>query len=145
MEIVKMQIQHVAGIAELEQACFSDPWPASAIEPELSNPLSCWLVASEGEKVIGYVGSQTVLDGADMMNIAVSSAHRRQSIARNLIEALIPELKNKGAICLVLEVRASNYPAIALYESMQFKLIGRRPNYYRHPKEDALILRKELV
>ena len=91
----------------------------------------------------GYVGSQTVLDETDMMNVAVHPDFRRQGIARGLILALTEELKKRGSHCLTLEVRASNDPARALYESLGFALAGTRRNYYHNPKEDALILRKE--
>ena len=74
------------------------------------------------------------------MNIAVSHTHRRQGIARMLVQELIARL---DAGMLTLEVRASNAPAIALYESLGFQQVGLRKNYYRKPKEDALILRKE--
>ena len=143
MEYVLMDGSHVAGIAALEKVCFSDPWSEASIASELHNPLSTWLVALDGDRITGYVGSQAVLDGADMMNIAVDPAYRRQGVAAELVERLITALKNKGVICLALEVRASNTPAIALYEKLGFEIVGRRPNYYRHPKEDALIMRKE--
>ena len=68
---------------------------------------------------------------------------RRQGVARALILALIGELKKRGSRCLTLEVRASNDPARALYESLGFAHVGTRRNYYQNPKEDALILRKE--
>ena len=64
-------------------------------------------------------------------------------IGEALIEALTEKLKEKENTCLTLEVRASNDPAIALYHKLGFVQVGRRPNYYRNPKEDALILRKE--
>jgi ribosomal-protein-alanine N-acetyltransferase len=143
MEYVFMNDSHVAGIAALEKIFFSDPWSETSISSELNNPLSLWLVAVDNDRVVGYVGSQTVLDGADMMNIAVDPAYRRQGVAAELIERLETALKSKGVICLVLEVRASNAPAIALYDKLGFAIVGRRPNYYRHPKEDALIMRKE--
>ena len=143
IEIRTMEPQDVPQIAELEKVCFSDPWSEKSIISELDNPLSCWLVAVSGEQVVGYVGSQTVLDGSDMMNIAVSPDFRRKGIAESLIEALISFLHERGSRCLILEVRASNVPAIALYEKLGFLEIGRRRNYYRNPKEDALILRKE--
>ena len=143
IEIRTMELQDVPQIAELEKVCFSDPWSEKSIVSELDNPLSCWLVAVSGEQVVGYVGSQTVLDGSDMMNIAVSPDFRRKGIAESLIEALISFLHERGSRCLILEVRASNVPAIALYEKLGFLEIGRRRNYYRNPKEDALILRKE--
>ena len=53
------------------------------------------------------------------------------------------ELKERDSHSLTLEVRSSNAPARALYEKLGFAQVGRRPNYYRNPKEDALILRKE--
>ena len=55
----------------------------------------------------------------------------------------IEKLQEKKNTCLTLEVRASNAPAISLYQKMGFVQVGRRPNYYHNPKEDALILRKE--
>ena len=91
----------------------------------------------------GYVGSQTVMDETDMMNIAVDVRYRRQGVAQALVEALAEQLKKAGSRCLTLEVRISNQPAIALYEKLGFAQVGKRPNYYRNPKEDALILRKE--
>ncbi len=143
MEIRKMHPIDVPAIAELEKICFCDPWSEKSIASELDNPLSCWLVAAEGNALAGYVGSQTVLDGADMMNLAVAPEFRRQGIGEALIHELVACLRQKGAVSLALEVRASNAPAIALYEKMGFVPVGRRPNYYRNPKEDALIMRKE--
>lgn len=143
MNIVPMNEHHVPQIALLEQECFADPWSQQSIASELHNPLSLWLVAQEGQTLLGYVGSQTCLDETDMMNIAVSPASRRQGIARALIEALVSALRQRGSKQLTLEVRASNGPARQLYESLGFLQVGLRKNYYRNPKEDALILRKE--
>ena len=138
-----MTREDVPQIAALERACFSDPWSETSVESELSNTLSLWLVAAEGEKVAGYVGSQAVLGEADMMNLAVLPGYRRQGIAENLVTELISQLNRAGNYALTLEVRASNDPARALYEKLGFRLAGRRPNYYEKPKEDALILKKE--
>ena len=140
IEIIPMNETHVAAVAALEKACFSDPWSENSVRGELSNELSLWLVAVENGAVLGYVGSQTVLGEADMMNIAVEENSRRRGIARALVEELVSRLP---AHCLTLEVRSSNMPAIRLYESMGFQQIGLRRNYYRNPREDALILRKE--
>ena len=143
MEIVKMDESHVAQIAELEKICFSDPWSEKSVASELKNPWSLWLVAMEGERLAGYIGSQSVEGEADMMNVAVHPDFRRRGVARSLILKLIEGLKANGVHSLALEVRASNESAIALYEKLGFETVGRRPNYYRHPREDALILRKE--
>ena len=140
IEIVRMNESHVTAVAELERQNFSEPWPEIAVRSELTNKLALWLVALDGEAVVGYVGSQTVLQEADMMNIAVADTHRRRGIAKMLVEELIRQL---DAYQLTLEVRASNAPAISLYEALGFQQVGLRKNYYRKPKEDALILRKE--
>ena len=143
IEIVSMTDAHVAQIAEIEKLCFLDPWSENSIASELNSRLSLWLVALDGDKVAGYVGSQSVLDMADMMNVAVHPDYRRQGIAKELVSALVTALKEKGVNSLALEVRVSNTPAIALYEQLGFQQVGLRPNYYRNPKENALILRKE--
>ena len=143
MEIVTMQSIHVPQVAALEKLCFSEPWSENSVAGELNNPLSLWLVALDGEAVTGYVGSQSVMGETDMMNIAVDPNYRRQGVAAALIGELVRQLKDQGNHCLTLEVRASNDAAAALYEKLGFAQIGRRPNYYRNPKEDALILRKE--
>ena len=143
MMIEQMQERHVPQVAQLEKLCFNDPWSERSVASELTNPLSLWLVATEGDRVAGYVGSQTVIDETDMMNVAVDPEFRRQGIAENLVMELIGVLREKGSRCLTLEVRASNEPAITLYEKLGFSQVGRRPKYYRNPREDALILRKE--
>lgn len=137
-----MTDDHVVQVAELEKQCFSNPWSENSVRSELNNPLSLWIVACDGDSVVGYVGSQSVLGEADMMNLAVAPQYRRRSVASNLITTLVEKLTESGAHCLTLEVRASNFPAIELYRKHGFVAVGKRPNYYHNPKEDALILRK---
>ena len=143
MKMIPMNESHVAQVAALEKLCFSDPWSETSIASELENPLSLWLIAEEDGAVCGYVGSQTVLDETDMMNIAVHPDCRRKGIAAALIAELVSRLKARGSRILRLEVRESNLPAIALYKAMGFTQLGLRKNYYRNPKENALILGKE--
>ena len=143
MMIEPMKSFHVAQIAQLEEICFSDPWSERSIASELDNQLAFWLVAVEEGSVAGYIGSQTVMDETDMMNVAVHPDFRRKGIAEALVNSLVEQLRKMGSHCLTLEVRVSNAPAIALYEKLDFTEIGRRKNYYRNPREDALILRKE--
>ena len=143
--ILPMQEAHVSQIAALEAQCFSLPWTRELMENELRNPLSLWLVAVVGDEVAGYVGSQQVMDEADVMNLAVAPAFRRRGIGSALLAALERQLTAHGAVWLTLEVRASNEGAIALYEGRGYRQAGRRPRYYSRPVEDALILRKGLV
>lgn len=144
MIIRQMTLADAPAIAELEKHCFSDPWSEKSIASEVNNPLSYWLVAEDCGKIAGYVGSQSVLDAADMMNLAVSPDYRRQGLGKRLVCELMYRLAQRNVIALLLEVRVSNAPAIGLYEHLGFVQVGRRPGYYRNPREDALILRKEL-
>ena len=143
MEIRKMTAREVPQVAELEKLCFAMPWSEKSVAGELDNPLALWLVAMEGDRLAGYVGSQTVMDETDMMNLAVGSEFRRQGVGEALVNALTASLKELGSRCLTLEVRDSNEAARALYGKLGFTEIGRRRGYYRDPREDALILRKE--
>ena len=143
MILTQMNAAHVSQVAELERICFADPWSEKSVASELDNKWALWLVALEDDAVVGYIGSQTAVDETDVMNVAVHPDHRRQGIAEALIEKLVQELKARGSHALMLEVRSSNAPAIALYEKLGFLQVGLRKNYYRNPKEDALILRKE--
>ncbi len=143
MKYLKMEPEHVAHVALLEQECFSAPWSENSISSELQNPLSTWLVAVDDGIFAGYVGSQAVMGEADMMNLAVKPDFRRKGIAEGLVKALIECLREQSVYSLTLEVRASNEAAIALYNKLGFAQVGRRPGYYTKPKEDALILRKE--
>ncbi len=141
--IIPMSKEHVSQIAELEMRCFSDPWSKASIASELDNDLSLWLVAERDGQVLGYVGSQSVLGEADMMNLAVLPEARRQGIALALVAALEEALKKNAVYALTLEVRSSNIAAKSLYEKVGFIEVGRRRNYYYHPTEDACILKKE--
>ena len=139
-----MNQSHVPQIAALEALCFgSAAWSEMSIEGELRSVWSYWLVAVEDDQVVGYIASQSSVDESDVMNVAVHPDWRRKGIAEKLMESLVEALKSRGSHALTLEVRASNAPAIALYEKLGFSQVGLRKNYYRNPKEDALILRKE--
>ena len=114
MIISNMNENHVRQIAELERLCFHDPWSANSIASELGNRLSVWLVALDEDKVVGYVGSQTVIDETDMMNIAVHPDFRNRGVATALIVELTQQRRMRGSKGLMLEVRESNSAAISL-------------------------------
>ena len=145
MIIRETKPEDVPAIAELEKQCFSAPWSENMILSSLESRLSCWLVAEINGTIAGYVGSESVLDSADMMNIAVAQEFRRQGVGVALVNGLISRLQSKSVAFLLLEVRVSNKPAIAMYEKLGFLQVGLRPRYYCNPREDALIMRKELT
>ena len=78
---------HIDAIAALEKRCFSDPWSRNSIVSELNNEWSFWLVAVDGDTVAGYIGSQLVPPEADVMNLAVAPAYRRQGVGQSLLNA----------------------------------------------------------
>ena len=145
MIIREMKPEDVPAIAELEKQCFSAPWNENMITSSLESRLSCWLVAEIEGKIAGYVGSEAVLDSADMMNIAVAPEFRRQGIGVALVNGLCSRLQSKSVAFLMLEVRVSNKSAIAMYEKLGFLQVGLRPRYYCNPREDAFVMRKELM
>ena len=142
--IVPMTADHLDEVAELERVCFTTPWSRNMLAEELDNYLSAFLVAlDDNDKVAGYAGLQAVLDEGYITNVAVRPDCRRQGIAGKLLQVFLDFAKGNHLAFLSLEVRASNYDAIALYGSRGFRSVGRRKNYYEHPREDAIIMTKE--
>ena len=144
VRIVPMTADHLDEVAELERVCFTTPWSRNMLAEELDNYLSAFLVAlDDNDKVAGYAGLQAVRDEGYSTNVAVRPDCRRQGIAGKLLQVFLDFAKGNHLAFLSLEVRASNYDAIALYGSRGFRSVGRRKNYYEHPREDAIIMTKE--
>ena len=142
-EIVPMDRSHISQIAQLERECFSTPWTEAMLEEELFNPQASFIVAEDGEgNILGYAGLHVVLDEGYIDNIAVQPDARRHGVASALLDVYC----RFGAVnlaFLTLEVRASNAPAIGLYEKYGFQRAGLRPGYYQQPREDAVIMTRE--
>ena len=96
--------------------------------------------AELGGRVTGILIGRAAADEFEILNLAVAKAHRRRGIATQLLAAARESARMAGAEKTYLEVRASNEGAMALYTRMGFRVSGRRPNYYRHPAEDAVLL-----
>lgn len=146
VRIVPMNADHLDEVAELERICFSTPWSRNMLAEELDNMLSAFLVAlDDTDRVVGYAGVQVILDEGYITNIAVRPECRRQGVAAKLLQVFLDFAKANKLSFLTLEVRASNYDAIALYGSRGFRSMGRRKNYYEHPREDAIIMTREFT
>lgn len=138
--IVPMDRSHVPQIAALERECFSAPWSEAMLTEALFDPQASFIVAeSEDGGVLGYAGLQVVLDEGYIDNVAVEPAARRHGVAGELLDVFCRFGQAKLAF-LTLEVRASNRPAIALYQKYGFEEAGRRRDYYTQPREDAIIM-----
>ena len=127
-------------LAEIEQECFTHPLEEPQIRSLLGDEKNVFLAAREGELLTGSVWVQTVLDEGYIGNVAVRPAFRRRGLADALLQALHALGREKELSFLTLEVRAGNAPAIALYEKNGYVRVGRRPGYYDHPKEDAILM-----
>ncbi|MBE6758274.1 MAG: ribosomal-protein-alanine N-acetyltransferase [Ruminococcaceae bacterium] len=131
-----MAAEHIPAVAALEVACFSLPWSAEALREELANPFARFLVALDGDTVVGYIGLHAVAGEGAVTNVAVSPTHRRRGIARALLRA---QARADDLLRITLEVRQSNAAARALYEQEGFRCDGIRPRFYEHPAEDAVL------
>ena len=140
IRIVPMTADHLEGIEALERVCFSRPWTRDMLKEELDNACAAFLVAEDAGKVVGYAGLQVVLNEGYIANVAVDPAYRRQGIATKLIQVYIDFARANRLAFLTLEVRPSNTAAIILYGRLGFRSVGRRKNYYEHPKEDCIIM-----
>ena len=139
--VVPMNYDHVSQVAEIERMCFSDPWSERMLREHLDNQCAAALVAlGEDGTVLGYAGLLVVLDEGYITNVAVRPAFRRQGIAADLLTVFDRFARGNHLAFLTLEVRASNEPALTLYEKLGYRRMGLRKNYYEHPKEDAVIM-----
>ncbi len=142
-KLVPMDRSHIKEIAQIERECFSDPWSEASLEEELYNPLASFIVAQRPDgAVLGYAGLHAVMDEGYIDNIAVREDYRGQGIADDLLDVFVRFGKAHLAF-LTLEVRPSNQAAIQLYYKHGFAQVGRRKDYYKQPKEDAVIMTLE--
>ena len=136
MRIKMAEAADVAAIGALERLCFSDPWPEAVIRSCLPK----YLLLCEGEEVLGYVCLSHVLDEGNIDSIAVAPAHRRRGLGQALLDAALARSRELALSELQLELRAGNAAALALYEKNGFVRVGLRRDYYRAPKEDAILM-----
>lgn len=141
VQLIPATEEHLPQLTALEQICFpADPWSEALYRAALDNPAVAILLAQgEDGALLGYAVLSTVLDEGNLDNIAVAPEVRRNGIADALLSALTA-FGREHLTCLMLEVRASNAPAIALYEKHGFAAVGRRKNYYDAPREDAVLM-----
>lgn len=140
MEIRKAQKGDIAAIAELEKLCFASPWSERAIEETMSGERAVFLVATEDDKVAGYIGSYCCYPEGYITNVAVDPGFRRRGIGRALVAELIKIGRKEEFSFLTLEVRVSNEAAISLYKLLGFSDVGLRPRFYSAPVEDARLM-----
>ncbi len=136
-----MRLDDLDAVQAVERASFPVPWPANAFRHELTqNKNAHYIVAREGDHIVGYAGLWLSLDEAHVTTFAVLPEHRRRKIGERMLLSLFDRAERLGAEWLTLEVRASNLPAQRLYEKYGFRPAGIRRRYYSDNNEDALIM-----
>lgn len=143
MSAVLMREEQAGAVAALERLCFDAPWSEAAL-CRLVREGGFAVLCEEGGQVVAYGGMLCVLDEGQVTNIATHPDYRRRGYGEAVLLEMIGEAKRRGIASLSLEVRASNAAAIALYEKHGFLAAGTRRGFYTHPREDALVMIKEL-
>ncbi|MBQ9328469.1 MAG: ribosomal protein S18-alanine N-acetyltransferase [Solobacterium sp.] len=137
----RMEEKDLDQIVELEKKCFpQNPWPRSSFEYEFhENPFATILVYEEDDRIIGYVDYWIMYENAQLADIGVDPSVQRHGIGRALMDECIHAAEAEGCEVMSLEVRVSNTPARALYESYGFIQAAVRKGYYENG-EDALLM-----
>lgn len=141
-------IESLPDILQIEEACFSSPWTRKMLEAELSgNRFAHFLLAKRttpGEvgssSIIGYLCFWVIFEEVRLMNLAVIESMRHKGIAKALVSQALEEGAAQAGMRALLEVRASNHAAQALYRSLGFRDVTTRPAYYTNPLEDAVLM-----
>ena len=143
-----MQKEDIGEVCKIEKECFSDPWSKNIFAELFKNPLAVNLAAVEinnsTAEIVGYFIFYNMFPECQIMNVAVKKSKRNKKIATKLFHAVFEYAKSENLTEFYLEVRESNAQAIALYKKFGFKIDGVRKNYYKHPKEDAVLMSLKL-
>ncbi|HTX76131.1 MAG TPA: ribosomal protein S18-alanine N-acetyltransferase [Terracidiphilus sp.] len=117
----------------------------TALHPAIQPGRMVLLAEAPDGSLAGFAVASWTGPEAELESIAVAPAWQRRRVAHALFSHLAAHLRDRGAQSVLLEVRVSNRPARNLYHSLGFAETGRRRGYYADPREDAIILRLELV
>lgn len=139
--VVPLELRHIKEIARLEDLCFSEPWSEEGIL-EAYRCGTKFFVAENSKQLMGYIGIKAVIDEGYISNVAVYPQYRKRGVATSLLSKVFEYAREKCLSFVSLEVRASNTAAVSLYQKTGFKEEGRRKDFYRLPREDALIMTK---
>lgn len=143
MLIRNMVMADVDQVAMLEEKNFSTPWHRESFVEILNNPAALYMVALEGDRIVGTCGIITAVGEGDICNVVTDEEFRGKGVAYKLVKTVMEEAaKQLDVIDYTLEVRVGNRAAIALYEKLGFVSEGIRPKFYEKPVEDAMIMWK---
>ncbi len=149
MTVRPAEAADAAAVAALEAAVFSDSWTEGDVLAMIHAPYALSFVAQTTRQtaadappaIVGYVLATAIAPEGEILRIAVCATARRLGIGERLLRAYIDAAAKRGVTSVFLEVRGSHVPPRALYEKLGFVSIGQRRAYYRHPTDDAVLMR----
>lgn len=144
LRFVPLSATHLPEILEIEKEAYPEPWTDGMFREEINHARSYFVVVMLGDDMAGYGGFWPLLDEAHITSVTVKGSLRGMGYGRCLLAHLLQKAAEDGARMATLEVRESNVPARALYDSFGFDVSGRRHRYYPKTGEDALIMTKLL-
>ena len=133
-----MSRSDVPTVATLERDIYPQPWSARVFFDELGHANRSYVVATEGDEILGYGGFMLVESDAHITTLSVTPGQRRRRLGTRILLALVERAVGRGARHLTLEVRATNTDAQLLYERFGFSPVGKRKGYYQG--EDAIVM-----
>jgi ribosomal-protein-alanine N-acetyltransferase len=135
----------VPGLLCVEGSSYPEPWDEDTFRNFLAQGSTVCLLAEDTDdaahanaEVVGYALGTVALSTSQLLSIAVLPTRRGEHLAARLLRELISRASDSGASSMRLEVRSTNHPARALYQSFGFERVALRPRYY--PDDDALIM-----
>jgi [ribosomal protein S18]-alanine N-acetyltransferase len=144
--IAAMTLEDLDEVLAIEKASFHTPWSRGAFRYELTqNRVARSLVVRLGRELAGYLCLWEIGHEIHVTNLAVHPKFRRRGIARALLGSVLGDARQKAVELVFLEVRPTNAEALNLYESLGFRVIGRRKGYYFDTGEDALVMEARLA
>jgi len=133
-------------IYKMESKIFSDPWTKKMIKNEFNSKLTLVLgmFNKNNKELVGYSFLFNIYDEIHINNIAVKTNYQNKGLGKKLLDYIIKYSKRNKFRLITLEVRPSNSTAVNLYSKSGFKKMRIRRDYYSNPKEDAIVMIKEL-
>lgn len=144
ISIRRMTLEDVPIVHEIDMLSFSLPWPERSFRFEMTeNPVARGWVAVSGERIASMLVLWLIVDEAHIATLATHPDFRREGIGQQLMITALLSARAEGAVRALLEVRAGNTNALALYKKHGFLVAGIRPRYYRDNNEDAILMNLE--
>jgi len=145
LRIRALRAADVDAVVEIEREAFTTPWQADTFLGLLERDgVELIVMADPEDVVVGYAVLWCILEQGELANIAITPARRGGGLGFRLLAHVLEVARGRGVEAVFLEVRASNRAALDLYARFDFAEVGRRRDYYEHPREDALVLKATL-